>query len=193
MLAPLYPFIQQSNNPIQKSIGDDLTGAISRLWFGRRERICMAVDKLREFLDGEGVKYAVISHPPAFTMQEVAASAHIPGKQLAKTVIVKLDGEMAMAVLSSNQKVIMQDLRDMTGSDNVKFATEAEFEKHFPDCEIGAMPPFGNLYGMEVFVAESLAGIDEIAFPAGSHTELFRMSYADFDRLVQPKVLNFST
>jgi Ala-tRNA(Pro) deacylase len=100
---------------------------------------------------------------------------------------------MAMAVLPANQKVIMQDLRDMTGAENVKFASEAEFEKHFPDCEIGAMPPFGNLYGMEVFVAQSLAGSDEITFTAGSHAEVIRMSYADFDRLVQPKVLNFST
>lgn len=153
----------------------------------------MAVAKLKELLNREGVKYSVITHAPAFTMQEVAASAHIPGKQLAKTVIVKLDGEMAMAVLPANQKVIMQDLRDMTGSDNVKFATESEFEKRFPDCEIGAMPPFGNLYDMEVFVAESLAGNDEIAFPACTHSEIIKMSYADFDRLVQPKVLNFST
>jgi Ala-tRNA(Pro) deacylase len=153
----------------------------------------MAVAKLKEYLDREGVKYAAVSHSPAYTNQKVAESAHIPGKQLAKTVIVKLDGEMAMAVLPANQKVIMQDLRDMTGSENVKFATEDEFEKHFPDCEIGAMPPFGNLYGMEVFVAESLAGNEEIAFNACSHTEVIRMSYADFDRLVQPKVLNFST
>ena len=153
----------------------------------------MIVAKLKEFLDHENVKYTAISHVPAYTMQEVAASAHVPGKQLAKTVIVKLDGEMAMAVLPANQKVIMQDLRDMTGSENVKFATEDEFEKHFPECEIGAMPPFGNLYGMEVFVAESLAGNEEIAFTAGSHSEVIRMAYADFDRLVQPKVLNFST
>lgn len=153
----------------------------------------MAVAKLKEFLDHEGVKYAGISHVPAYTMQQVAASAQVPARQLAKTVIVKLDGEMAMAVLPASQKVIMQDLGDMTGAENVKFATEAEFEKHFPDCEIGAMPPFGNLYGMEVFVAESLAGNEEIAFTAGSHSEVIRMSYADFDRLVQPKVLNFST
>jgi Ala-tRNA(Pro) deacylase len=152
----------------------------------------MAVGKLKEFLDRNGVKYDTISHVPAYTMQQVAQSTHVPGKLLAKTVIVKLDGEMAMAVLPATQKVIMQDLRDMTGADNVKFASEAEFEKCFPDCEIGAMPPFGNLYGMEVFVAESLAGNDEIAFTACSHSEVIRMSYADFDRLVQPKVLNFS-
>ena len=153
----------------------------------------MAIAKLKEFLDREGVKYTAVSHARAYKIQEVAESAHISARQLAKTVIVKLDGEMAMAVLPADQKVIMQDLCDMTGSERVKFATEAEFEKHFPDCEIGAMPPFGNLYGMEVFVAESLAGTDEIAFNAGSHSEVIRMSYADFDRLVQPKVLNFST
>lgn len=153
----------------------------------------MAAAKLKEFLVRKGVKFAVVSHGPAYTMQQVAESAHIPGRQLAKTVIVKLDGEMAMAVLPANHKVIMQDLRDMTGSENVKCATEDEFEKHFPDCEIGAMPPFGNLYGMEVFVDESLADNEEIAFPAGSHAEVIRMAYADFNRLVQPKVLNFST
>ncbi|HEV2319228.1 MAG TPA: YbaK/EbsC family protein [Verrucomicrobiae bacterium] len=170
-----------------------LTLVYSGLWFSKEKGFVMAVAKLKEFLDREGVKYSAVSHLPAYTMQEVAESAHIPGKQLAKTVIVKLDGEMAMAVLPANQKVIMQDLRDMTGSENVKFASEAEFEKHFPDCEIGAMPPFGNLYGMEVFVAESLAGNEEIAFTAGSHREVIRMAYSDFDRLVQPKVLNFST
>lgn len=153
----------------------------------------MAIAKLKEFLDREGVKYSAVSHVPAYTMRQVAESAHISAGQLAKTVIVKLDGEMAMAVLPANQKVIMRDLCDMTGSERVKFATETEFEKHFPDCEIGAMPPFGNLYGMEVFVAESLAGAGEIAFNAGSHSEVVRMAYADFDRLVQPKVLNFST
>ncbi|MGH7942720.1 MAG: aminoacyl-tRNA deacylase [Limisphaerales bacterium] len=152
----------------------------------------MIVPRLKELLESEGIKYQSVTHPPAYTMREVAASAHIPGKQLAKTVIVKLDGEMAMAVLPANQKVIMQDLRDMTGAENVKFATEAEFEKCFPECETGAMPPFGRLYDMEVFVAETLAGIEEIAFPGGSHSEVIRMSYADFDRLVQPKVLNFS-
>jgi Ala-tRNA(Pro) deacylase len=159
----------------------------------RRERIFMIVPRLKEFLDNQGIKYESVTHAPAYTMQEVAQSAHIPGKQLAKTVIVKLDGEMAMAVLPANQKVIMQDLRDMTGSENVKFATESEFEKCFPECEVGAMPPFGSLYGMEVFIAESLSHNEGIAFPGGSHSEVIRMSYADFERLVQPKVLNFST
>jgi Ala-tRNA(Pro) deacylase len=89
--------------------------------------------------------------------------------------------------------VVLQDLREVTGCDQVKFASEAEFQQMFPDCETGAMPPFGNLYGMDVYVAESLTHNDEIAFNAGSHTEVIRMAYRDFERLVHPKVLSFTT
>lgn len=149
--------------------------------------------RLIDYLDKEGVRYESIEHPLAYTMQEVASSIHIPGHQMAKTVIVDLDGDLAMAVLPANKKVILQDLRDLTGSERVKFVSEMEFQKRFPDCEIGAMPPFGNLYGMEVFVAESLAGNDEIAFNAGTHTEIIKMAFADFERLVEPKVLSFTT
>ncbi len=153
----------------------------------------MPVRKLKEFLDRKGVKYVSIVHSPAYTAQEVAASAHITGKEMAKTVIVELDGQMAMAVLPANRKIVLQDLREITGSDQVKFASEEEFKQKFPDCETGAMPPFGNLYGMEVFIAEALSGNDEIAFNAGSHTEIIRMAFADFERLVQPKVVSFTT
>ncbi len=140
----------------------------------------MPVRKLKEFLDRERVKYVSIVHSTAYTAQEVAASAHITGKELAKTVIVELDGKMAMAVLPANRKIVLQDLREVTGSDEVKFASEDEFKKMFPDCETGAMPPFGNLYGMDVYVAESLTRNDEIAFNAGSHTEAIKMKYEDF-------------
>ncbi len=153
----------------------------------------MPVRKLKEFLDREGVKYVSIVHSPAYTAQEVAASAHITGKEMAKTVIVELDGQMAMAVLPANRKIVLQDLREITGSDQVKFASEEEFRQNFPDCETGAMPPFGNLYGMEVFMAESLGGNEELAFNAGSHTEIIRIPFADFERLVQPKIVSFTT
>jgi Ala-tRNA(Pro) deacylase len=153
----------------------------------------MPVRKLKEFLDGEQVKYVSIVHSAAYTAQDVAASAHVPGRVLAKTVIVKLDGEMAMVVLPANRKVVIQDLRDVTGSDQVRFATEEEFRERFPDCETGAMPPFGNLYGMTVYLAQSLALNDEIAFNACSHTEIIRMSMRDFERLVQPQVLSCTT
>ena len=153
----------------------------------------MPVKKLKEFLDNEGVKYISIIHSPAFTAQEVAASAHVTGRELAKTVIVQLDGEMAMAVLPPNRKIVLQDLRDLTGCSKAKFVSEDDFKKKFPDCETGAMPPFGNLYGMEVFVAPSLAENDEIAFNAGSHTEVIKLHFRDFERLVHPNVLSFTT
>jgi Ala-tRNA(Pro) deacylase len=114
----------------------------------------MAAKKLKEFLDREKVKYVGLVHSPAYTAQEVAASAHIRGQELAKTVIVELDGKMAMAVLPANRKIVLQDLREVTGSDQVKFASEEEFRERFPECETGAMPPFGNLYGMEVYVVQ---------------------------------------
>src|SRR6516164_7568518 len=132
----------------------------------------MPVRKLKEFLDKENVKYISIVHSTAYTAQEVAASAHVTGRELAKTVIVELDGKMAMAVLPANRKIVLQDLRAVTGSDEVKFASEEEFKQKFPDCETGAMPPFGNLYGMEVYMAESLTENNEIAFNGGSHTEV---------------------
>src|SRR5215831_11569434 len=115
----------------------------------------MPAKKLKDYLDAQGVHYTSVEHSAAYTAQEVAASAHITGKEFAKTVIVDLDGKIGMAVLPANRKVVLQDLRDVTGSDRVKFVSEAEFQQRFPDCEPGAMPPFGNLYGMEVFAAES--------------------------------------
>jgi Ala-tRNA(Pro) deacylase len=96
-------------------------------------------------------------------------------------------------VLPANRKIVRQDLREVTGSDEVKFASEEEFRRIFPDCETGAMPPFGNLYGMDVYVAEALAANEEIAFNAGSHTEVIQLAYADFEAVVRPKVLSFTT
>jgi Ala-tRNA(Pro) deacylase len=153
----------------------------------------MPAKKLKEFLDKEQIKYVSIMHSTAYTAQEVAASAHITGKELAKTVIVELDGKMAMAVLPANKKIVRQDLREVTGCDQVKFASEEGFRERFPECETGAMPPFGNLYGMDVYVAELLTRNDEIFFNAGSHTEVIKMTFHDFDRLVRPKVISFTT
>jgi len=152
----------------------------------------MPVKRLKEFLDGHNVKYVTISHSRAFTAQETATSAHIPGKELAKTVMVKIDGKMAMAVLPASYKVDFDLLKKATGSSKVEIAGEKEFKDLFPGCEVGAMPPFGNLYGMDVFVARSLAEDEEIAFNAGSHRELVKMAYKDFERLVKPKVMEFS-
>jgi len=153
----------------------------------------MPVKALKKFLDSNQVKYVSIIHSPAYTAQEVAQSLHIPGRAMAKVVIIELDGKMAMAVLPATRKVVAQDLREVTGCDDVSFASEKEFKSRFPDCEVGAMPPFGNLYEMEVFASEELAMNREIAFNAGSHVEVIRMGYEDFERLVKPKVLAFTT
>jgi Ala-tRNA(Pro) deacylase len=153
----------------------------------------MPARKLKEFLDSNAVKYVTISHSPAYTAQEIAASAHVSGYDLAKTVMVKIDGKMAMAVLPGAYKVDMKHLREVTGAESVELAGEKEFEDMFPGCDTGAMPPFGNLYDMDVFVSPSLAEDEVIAFNAGSHTELVQMAYEDFDRLVQPKVIALSS
>ena len=136
----------------------------------------MPVKKLKDFLDSQSIKYVVISHSRVYTAQQIAASAHIPGKELAKTVMVKVDGKMAMAVVPASHKVDFDLLKKVAGASQVELATEEEFKDMFPGCDVGAMPPFGNLYGMDVFVAESLIEDEEIAFNAGSYTELFRMA-----------------
>lgn len=153
----------------------------------------MPVKKLKEYLDSHKVKYITISHSPVYTAQQIAASAHIPGKELAKTVMVKIDGRMAMAVLPASYRVDFDLLKEAAGASSVELASEDEFKDLFSDCEIGAMPPFGNLYGMDVFVAASLAEDADIAFNAGSHSELVQLSYKDFERLVEPKVVKFSS
>ena len=153
----------------------------------------MPVKKLKDFLDNQNIKYVTITHSPTYTAQEIAASAHIPGKDLAKTVMVKIDGNMAMAVLPASCKVDFDLLKKAAGASTVGLASEQEFKNLFPECEIGAMPPFGNLYGMEVFVADALAEDEEIAFNAGSHTELIRLAYKDFERLVKPRIVKFSS
>ena len=151
----------------------------------------MPIKKLKEFLDSHDVKYVTISHSRAYTAQEVAASAHIPGKTLAKIVMVKVDDRMAMAVLPATHKVDFNLLCEAKGC-KVELATEKEFKDIFPECQVGAMPPFGNLYGMNVFVAEALIANTEIAFNAGSHTEVIKLPYVDFERLVKPKVVKFA-
>jgi Ala-tRNA(Pro) deacylase len=153
----------------------------------------MPARKLKEFLDGKGAKYVLISHAPACTAQEIAASAHIPGKELAKTVMVKVDGKMSMAVLPATYIVDFDRLKSAVGASEVKLASESEFKDLFPECELGAMPPFGNLYDIPVYADRVLAEDEEIAFNAGTLKELFRMSYKDFETYVQPEVTEFAT
>lgn len=151
----------------------------------------MSLQKLKAFLDAQQVKYVTLTHSPAFTAREVAASAHIPGREMAKAVMVRIDGEMAMVVLPASMKVDFSRLLDATGAQEVELAREPEFRDLFPGCAPGAMPPFGNLFGLRTFVAEELTEDEEIAFNAGSATELMRLAYRDYERLVQPRVLPF--
>ena len=148
----------------------------------------MPVRKLKKFLDGHNVKYVSISHSPAYSAQAIAAATHISGKELAKTVIVRIDDKFAMAVLPASCRVHLGHFKVAVSAAHVELATETEVEDLFPDCEKGAMPPFGNLYNMDVYVAEQLTDDEEIAFSAGSHTEVVRMPYKDFARLVTPSI-----
>ncbi len=152
----------------------------------------MQLSKVREFLDSNGIKYLVISHSLAYTAQGIAATAHVSGKKLAKTVIVKVDGILAMAVIPASLHVNLDRLRILTGAQAVEIASEREFKDAFPDCETGAMPPFGNLYDMSVYADASLAEQEEITFSAGTHRELLRMTWADLARLVNPLVDNLT-
>lgn len=147
--------------------------------------------KLIEYLDEQGVKYSVVRHSPAITASEIAQAAHISGRNLAKTVIVKADGRLAMAVLPSTDQINIEQLAKDLGAAEVRLAEEDEFKDRFPDCEVGAMPPFGNLYHMDVFVSPHLTQDELIAFNAGTHDEIAQMSYTVFERLVNPVVLSF--
>lgn len=153
----------------------------------------MVTPRLKAFLDEHAVKYVSVQHSPAFTAAEVAASAHVAGRDFAKTVIVKIDGTPAMLVLPATRRLLLPELREMFESEQVKLATEPEILAWFPDCELGAMPPFGNLYGLIVHVTAALARERAIAFNAGTHTEVIKMAYADFDRLVKPRVIDLVT
>lgn len=152
----------------------------------------MALERLTDYLDAHRVKYMVISHSPAYTAQGIAGLAHIPGKELAKTVMVKLDGTMAMAVLPAKYHVDLASLRRAANAKTAALATEDEFKDRFMECETGAMPPFGNLYGLEIFADVSLEDDKEIAFNAGTHRELIRMTWEDFKRLAGPKMVRFA-
>lgn len=151
----------------------------------------MPVQRIKKHLDEKQIKYLVISHSPAYTAQEIAAAAHIPGREMAKTVMITVDGKMVMAVVPATCYVDLDRLQEMLGAKTVDLATEEEFEYRFPDCELGAMPPFGELYDMNVYVAADLALNERIAFNAGTLYEVIRMAYSDFEKLVNPKVIDF--
>lgn len=152
----------------------------------------MPCARLMRLLEQYRVSYEVVRHPAAFTAQEVAAATHIPGKQLAKAVVVKLDGKLAMAVVPATRRVDLQRLSEFTGR-TAKLAEEWEFREAFPGCEVGAMPPFGRLWEVELFAARCLADDRTIAFPAGMHDEVVIMDTGDYEALAEPKFYDFAT
>lgn len=148
----------------------------------------MPTKMLKDFLENHHIKYQAISHSPGFTAQEVAASAHISGKQLAKVVVVKAGNQLALVVLPANGHVNFAELKELMGRSDIDLARESDFKSKFPECEVGAMPPFGNLYGMPVYISTQLPQ-DKIIFNSGSHSELIQMAWQDFIDLVKPKMI----
>lgn len=153
----------------------------------------MPATRMKEFLDENGVFYTNVRHSPAFTSTEIAESVHMDRHDFAKTIVVVIDEVMGLVVVPASARLALPELREMFQTTHVRLATEDEFTDVFPDCALGAMPPFGNLYGLPIYVEASLAERPEIAFNAGTHTEVIKMAYADFDRLVRPLVLESIT
>ena len=147
--------------------------------------------RLRELLEQHGVKYTVVTHTPAYTAQETAQQLHLPGREIAKVVVIRHAGALSLAVLPAQARVDLERLGAAL-RDEVVLASEREIAAAFPDCELGAMPPFGGLYGLKTYVDESLIRDRQIAFNAGSHTEAIRMSFEDYRRLAAPVVLWFA-
>ena len=148
--------------------------------------------QVTEFLDKSGVQYEVTKHEPAFTAQQMAAIEHEPGKFVAKPVIVKADGKYVMCVLSASHKIDLRALKEQLKAKSIELAEENQMGELFGDCELGAEPPFGNLYDMPTIMDKALEDDDHITFQAGSHEKAIRMSMDDYRKLVEPQVLEFS-
>ncbi len=152
----------------------------------------MAVNALRDFLDDHDVRYLSIDHSPAYTAREVASSAFVPRREFAKSVIVDADGKEVMVVVPASRHVDLDAVASAIGADTARLATEQEFKSRFPDCEVGAMPPFGNLYAMPVYMDEMVREVDDICFNAGSHVQVLRMECEDYVALAKPVIGHFS-
>ena len=148
----------------------------------------MPAKKLTEFLDKNKVKYVRISHSPSYTAQEIAAKQHFSGNEMAKVVMLAVDDNLVMGVVRGNDKISLNEVRESLGARHVRLATEDEFIARFPECEIGAMPPFGNLFGVKVYVDPALAKDESIYFNAGNHVQTVHMKYRDFETLVKPEI-----
>ena len=149
-------------------------------------------EKLVHYLEQQHIPFVTIPHARAYTAQEIAASVHVPGQEVAKTVMVLADGKLTMAVVPATRRIDLVLLKKSIGAKKIRLATETEFEGVFPECEVGAMPPFGNLYQIPVVVDESLKKDVEIVFNAGSHTETVKIRFDEFVNLVKPTFASFT-
>lgn len=149
--------------------------------------------RLKDYLDGQQVPYQVLAHQEAYSAPEIAQALHVPGKELAKVVMVRVGERFVMTVLPADWKVDLKRLKEVFGTNHVRLATEKELKGLFPDCQVGTMPPFGNLYGLEVYVDQSLTQDEEIVFQAGTHVEAVKLRYQGFADLVRPTVVGFHT
>jgi Ala-tRNA(Pro) deacylase len=145
--------------------------------------------RLEQYLREQGVACEFQHHPLAYTARAVAASEHVPPKEVAKAVVLLTDGRLAMVVLPATHELQISALARGLGVRDARLAEEIEFGPAFPDCEVGAMPPFGNLYGLPVYVDASLSEDEDIVFQAGTHTDTMRIKYADYVRLVNPTMV----
>ena len=143
--------------------------------------------RLKEMLDNAKVPYQVYNHALAYTAQEIAAKQHFSGNEMAKVVMLQVDDNLVMGVIRGNDKISLNEVCESLGARHVRLATEDEFIARFPECEIGAMPPFGNLFGVKVFADAALAKDEYIYFNAGNHVQTVHMKYTDFERLVKPE------
>jgi Ala-tRNA(Pro) deacylase len=153
----------------------------------------MVSTKLKEYLDKAGVKYAKHPHRPAYTAQETAQSIHVPGRQMVKSVLIKADeGPLMMAVLSANDAVNLDLLREEIGCGVLRLASETEFLDAFPTCKPGAMPPFGNIFDLTTYCDPKLARNRDIEFNGGNHDETIRMRFSDYKKLANPRMVHFA-
>ena len=148
--------------------------------------------QLKDYLDQNNIKYTTITHSKGYTAQEIAQIMHVPGRELAKTVVIKIDGKPGLAVLPASHHIDFEKIKHALGANEIEMVSEKEFEGYFPNCELGAMPPFGNLFELPVFVSRDLRDDEEIVFNAGTHVDAIRMRYSDFERLLQPVICEFS-
>jgi Ala-tRNA(Pro) deacylase len=148
--------------------------------------------RLERLFREQGVRFSVSKHEETYSAQRLAAELHIPGRQLAKVVMVTADDDLKMLVLAAPDRVDLTKVKRAVKADRVQLAAEQDFAPSFPDCEVGAMPPFGNLYDMDVYVDRPLSTQRQIAFPAGTHREIMQLAYADFERIVEPVLADMS-